>query len=213
MTATETPTYPRILECGDTEYAFTSGGVHFFRMLNPENLPQERYYRAQDYMQEMSYVVGADYLDTFTVAIKAALNKGDLVAASVLVGQLETRKGWITNIMLLYKYATCIYFAQDEDAARYDPKRAEKHINLWLQEKPDAFFLKSQLSSLLPSSEFVRQSLNRFTELQLKQDAIHTKTLLNALLQLSQNGSANEMISTLQSREAYLKEILTRLGS
>lgn len=213
MTTTETPIYPRQLEAGDVEYAFTSGGVHFFRMVNPDNLPQKRYYKAQDYMHELSRGVDNEFLLAHTKAVKAAVNKGDLSAVAVLNNQMESRLEWITNINLLYKYATCIYFAENEDATKYDPKTAANHIELWQKESPDAFFLKSQLAQLLPSSEFVRQSLNRYTELQLKQDEIHSQTLLNALLQLSPNGKENEMISTLQSRTESLRTILTHWQS
>lgn len=214
MTTTETiPVYPRILECGDTEFAFESGGVNFFRMVNPDNLPQERYYKAQDYMAELSSGVDSEFLKAHIAAVQAAVNKGDLGAVAVLTHQLKIRSEWITNIQLLYKYASCIYFAENEDATRYDPQKAAKNIELWQKEKPDAFFLKSRLAQLTPSYEFVKQSLNRFTELQLKQDDLHSQTLMNVLLQLSQSGKATETISLLQSHIESVRTMLTQLQS
>ena len=188
----------------EVELSFVHEGVEYFRFVNEQNIPSERAFAAIDIYEELNQRITREYLLDFLAGLKTCLNKGDLVKASNLITFAEQRTGHITNVEILYKLASVLYFDKNENCYSYDREYNEKKISKWKESKDvEGFFLKTPLNDYLPSSNGSEMNTQLFTLAQNKENLRNMEHLLSIL---SENASDKEQATRLKSRMGDLKK-------
>lgn len=191
----------------ETELAFVSGGVEYFKFTNDLDVYIERYFAALDAINAIEQRVTREYLVTHVDLMTEYLDKGKLSLAAVLNHNLKERISHLFNVDLLYQLASVIYFDRNENCYNYNVEYNEKKIALWRKDKEAlAFFLAQPCGSYMPSPTTHGLSIPTYTRAQQNEMLSHLKF---HLLQLSDSPKTSALISTLQSQILRLEELLT----
>jgi len=152
------------------EFVFECEGIKYYKYTDEFNLPVERSMSALDIYAELDLKVSHEFLKTHCLAINEAINKGQLTTIAALNRILESNINTITNVDLLYKLASVLYFCEAENPNVYDYSTAQKKIASWKREKDmHAFFLQMPISVYLPSFNTSELNLEAYTLLQRKE--------------------------------------------
>ncbi len=193
-----------VMPSNEVKLAFVHEGVEYFSFVNEQNMPAERAFSAMDVYEELNQRITSEYLKVLFEGLLTACNKGDLVKVANLVTFAQQRTTHITNIEILYKLASVLYFTKEENCYRYDREYNEKKITAWKKSNDiDAFFLATPIKDFLPS--FDGSSLNTllYTQIQNKELLSNMNDLLSLL---SDHGSDKGILQSLTSqREALMK--------
>lgn len=178
------------------EYAFTSGGVSFYKYRDDFSMPADRALSAMDIYEELNQRIDRQYLSSFFDTLTILLNQGKLVDASSLVTIAKSRLDHITNGDLIMKLATVIYIAEWEDPTRYSLVEGEQKIAHWQQhEDVDAFFLRAPIAQYMPS--FQSLGTNTRTYLQQQSSEVMRQLKFNLNL-LSDSNDSNDLKTSLK---------------
>lgn len=190
----------------DVEFVFECECVKYYRFTNELNLPTERAFTAMDVYNELEMKVDSQFLHSHCEAIKTAVNKGKLTDIALLNEVLFRKMESITNVDLLYKLATVLYFSENENPNVYDSTIAENKMKSWKRQKDiDSFFLQLPISDLLPSFNTYDLNLQLYTMLQRK-EMLTALTLHLSLLDKEQSNS--ELVINLKQQILTLQNLL-----
>lgn len=190
--------------------AFTHEGVEYFMFVNEQNMPAERAFAAMDIYEELNQRITREYLESYFEAVLQATNKGDLVKVANMTTFAKQRLDHITNVEILYKLASVLYFTKEENCYSYDYEFNEKKIASWKKSKDiDAFFLKTPISGFLPSFDGSNLNTQIYTLLQNKE---MLKQLEHHLSILLESGKSQDTIIKLRSQMENLKKWNESLG-
>lgn len=141
----------------EIEYAFTSGGVRYYRFSNPYNMPNQRAFAMMQINEEFNMRCTKDFLQKHCEAIqecytmkkeKGGLNIGEVY---VLVNQLKERLDFIIEPDTALKLASVTFFDDKENIYDYDWEYNLKKISKWKKENDIAsFFLTAPLRAIIP---------------------------------------------------------------
>lgn len=185
----------------EVQIAFTHEGVDYFMFVNEQNMPSERAFAAMDVYEELNQRITREYLEEFFKGLIACVNKGDLVKLSNLVTFAQQRLQHITNVEILYKLASVLYFTKEENCYNYDREYNEKKINNWKKSGDIAgFFLKTPMSSFLPSLDGLDMNIQNYTQLQ-NTELLKNMELLSSILSSSGKGTGTNTALDLQIQE------------
>lgn len=127
----------------EIKLAFVHKGVEYFMFQNEQNIVSERAFSAIDVYEELNQRITREYLEGYFAAVLAATNAGDLVKVANLTSNAMQRLAHITNVEILYKLASVLYFTKEENHYTYDREYNEKKIAKWKEDKDiDAFFFE-----------------------------------------------------------------------
>lgn len=188
--------------------AFTHEGEEYFMFVNEQNMPAERAFSAMDIYEELDQRITRDYLEKMFEGMVSALNKGDLEKAFKLVHFAQQRLKHITNIEILYKLASVLYFTKEENCYKYDREYNEKKIEKWKKSDIDAFFLKMPISDYLPSFDGSTMNTKLYTLAQ-NEDLLRGMEILSSTL--SGSGKESDTLTKLRSQMDQLKQWNTSL--
>lgn len=190
----------------EVELAFISGGMKYYKFVNEFKIPYERGVAAADIWAEFDERMDSkDHKSAYKSIIEYA-RKGDLVEVAKEAEFCLERMDNITNVDLMYKMASVLYFDESENCYGYDYEYNEKKRKLWQKDKDiDSFFLKTALVDYLPSSHGSKINTLEYTQEQRKQILNHLKHRLSIL---SEGSKKTDLILTLQSQVRELEELL-----
>jgi hypothetical protein len=188
----------------EIELAFVHEGIEYFRFVNDLNIPVERAFAAQDVYEEMNHKLDATYLDSLLESVLKAANKGELVKIVQLISIAKEKRKHITNVDMIYKLASVLYFDKTENCYTYDYEYAEIKMNRWRKGGVQDFFLKTPLKDFLPSFDSLELSIETYTRAQRKDliQALEFQSLI-----LSEGGENKDMISKCKSLISTLKNL------
>lgn len=194
----------------DSDYevieAFASEGETYWMFANEQKVPVERAMAALDIYAEVEQKLDKEYLETLFASVIESCRKGDLVEVASMIKFAEQRMKHITNIDLMYKLASVLYFDKNENIYSYDYEYNEKKILRWKKaEDIESFFLKMPINDLLPS--FSGSSLNLATYTKVQRSELISQ-LRNHLLILSDDKRNKDLVTKLQSRVTILESLL-----
>lgn len=193
----------------EVELAFVHEGVEYFKFVNEQNIPCERAFAALDVYEELNQRLTREYLESMFDGLKSALNKGDLVKAANIVEFARQRMEHVTNVEILYKLASVLYFDKNENCYSYDREYNEKKMARWKEDKDiAAFFLKTPLGDFLPSFDGSSMNIQLYTLAQNKENLRHLRFLLS---ELSESGSSKETATKLRSQVESLTKWIDTL--
>jgi hypothetical protein len=188
----------------EVQLAFVHDGVEYFRFVNEQNIPSERAFAAIDIYEELNQRVTREYLEALFDSITAALNKGDLSKSAILVHFAKQRLNHITNVEILYKLASVLYFDKNENCYAYDREYNEKKINKWKKSADiSGFFLRTPIGDYLPSFDGSQMNIQIYTVAQNKEMLHNMQSLLSLL---SESESNREMSTKLRSQAESLRK-------
>lgn len=162
------------------EFAFRSGGVDYYTYADIFSLPYERGLMAMAVYSELDMRCSREYLLKHTDAISEILNQKtiNIFQINELNEHLKQRLNLLTDIELMYKLASVVYFDKNENPARYEQAYCEKKIEKWKSDKTvHDFFLQKPLLELMPYLRNVAVDLDIFSEVNRELNELHLGVL------------------------------------
>lgn len=194
------------------EFAFELGGKKYYRFKQEESMPQMRALALIDIASEMDMRVSKDWLKLYIEACNNALNQGKLQEIAVLTKNLENRLGWITDIALVYRFASVIFIEENENPETYDLKIAEKKIEFWQANEKDieSFFLKIRISELVPYLDTLHGNTQAYSLAQSEEKRRQNQYLSERLSQIDSTKMKKSDIDNLM--QSLIQENLALLN-
>lgn len=148
----------------EVSFAFTSNNIDYYRFVDNFNIPIERACAAQDIYAELEQKTDTLWHEVAYKAIIESLEQGkNVTAGAIAYNSLERIQRKITNLDLVYKLASVIYFDANENPYRYSSEYNATKILSWKKDKDiEGFFLKMQLTEYLPSLNGSKINLEEF---------------------------------------------------
>jgi hypothetical protein len=195
------------------EYAFTSGGVNYFRFSAEVNVPFQRAVAAKDIFTEELWQVNPDYLRAWNIGLINLLtdrkkkDEKKLYEIGILASRLKEQLELSMSMTRQLKLATVLYFDEHENPLDYQyPYNAEKMKHWMKHNDVEGFFLRLPEYAYLPSlREF---STNFPTFLQAETQA-SLNNLKHITLLLSLDNTESDLTSSLQLQMEELERLNT----
>lgn len=162
------------------EFAFRSGGVDYYTYADIFSLPYERGLMAMAVYAELDMRCSREYLRKHTEVVTDILrqNEIDIYKLNELNEQMKQRLELVTDIELMYKLASVVYFDKNENPARYEQSYCEKKIEKWKSDSTvQDFFLQKPLVTLIPFLQNVDFDLDIYSEVNEKLNELHLGVL------------------------------------
>lgn len=200
------PSKPQLIEGHEMEIAFYSGSIPYRRFINDFNIPYLRAMATLDIYVELEERTNIKYHKSSYNLIIELLKQGDNIEAGRIANNALERMDNICNMDLVYKLASVLYIAPDENPYTFDYEYSEQKIKRWQKDNDiESFFLQTPLSDYMPSFDGSEININLYTKAQrIKLSA----TLKRALSVLSGKSKNKELILTLESQIKELEELL-----
>lgn len=175
-----------------TEFCFEAKNGRNFKFVDEKNIPAFRAMAAMDIYTMVEEKVDTNYHKLAYKSIFDAANKGNLIKVGQVAENALQRMNHITNIDLLYRLASVLYFDEHENPYEYNIEYAEKKIALWREEDLGSFFCRTPLKEYLPSFAGYTMSLETYTDHERKELLQH----LTSHLSLLSNDHSNSELKT-----------------
>lgn len=176
--------------------AFRLGGTDYYMFENPMHVPSGRQLAALALYEEMNMRVDAEFLQKHTAAVEKVLSDPRKINIGVLAQLNQHMKERLELLPLqdqVLKFASVIFFTDDESIFSYDYDFNRKKVERWKRELKGNknmldFFLSTPLVQLIPSLNTVATTSQTYLGIQQRINEIHQQ-LLSATL--SEKASAN----------------------
>jgi hypothetical protein len=158
------------------EWAFNVGGTDYFQFADVFSLPYERGLMAVAVYNEIDMRCSRNYLMKHTETISDLLKQQeiDIFKINTLNEQMKQRLQLVTDVDLLYKIASVVFFDKNENPALYEPDYCKKKIAHWKEHRGVAdFFLQKPLMELIPYLQNVEVDLDTFSRLNEDLNELH----------------------------------------
>ena len=158
------------------EWAFNVGGKDYYQFADVFSLPYERGLMAVAVYNEIDMRCSREYLMKHTETITDLLKQQeiDIYKINALNEQMKQRLQLVTDVDLLYKIASVVFFDKNENPALYEQDYCQKKIAHWKEHRGVAdFFLQKPLMELIPFLQNVEVDLDTFSVLMDELNALH----------------------------------------
>ena len=193
------------------EYAFTSGGVKYFKFVSEVNVPFQRAVAARDIFTEELWQINPDYLRGWNNGLinllmdKKKKDDKKLYEIGVMASRLKEQMEMSVSLLRQLKLATVVYFDEVENPLDYQYPYNKQKLEHWMKSNDvEGFFLNLPEYAYLPSStEF---SMNFQTYLQ--GETIQSLNSLKHIISLQSSDSTDsDLLKSLESQLEMLKEL------
>jgi hypothetical protein len=152
------------------EHSFVSGGRNYYKIKNIYDTCVERGLAAITVYEEVESRVSRKVLEQFIELMEATINdpKGIKIAdLAKLIGNLKERMSMvIPPSELIWKFASVIYFDENESPFKYDAEYCRQKIARWKEAGDIApFFFHLHLKDLFPSIKLSVEDLEILQEI------------------------------------------------
>ena len=136
------------------EYAFTSGGVKYFRFTSEVNIPFQRAIAAKEILTEELWQIDPKVLTGWVEGLIALLTddkkKSDkkVIEAGIMAYRLKEQMDLSHSLIRQLKLATVLYFDEQENPLDYQYPYNKVKLEQWTKHNdiPDFFFESARLS-------------------------------------------------------------------
>lgn len=147
-------------------YAFTSGGVDYYKFSAEVNIPFQRAAAARDIFTEEMWQISPDYLKGWNTALIELITSDGkkpekkLYEIGILASRLQEQIGMSYSFVRQMKLASVLYFDEVENPLDYQYPYNEAKIKRWTENNDVAgFFLNLPDNYFLPSSIELQQNI------------------------------------------------------
>ena len=192
----------KLLDGHRAKEAFVLDGIQYWEFADSNMAPCARMFAAMDFYSEFNMRCSREYLIAHTQAVEEQLNgaKGviDFMKVAQLHLQLKERLEWIFEPDTAYKYASVIFWDENEDPYSYDFKYGREKIERWKKKEPSSFFLSMPVKRLFPLSDISNNDLQDYLKVQMKVSDQHLENIFTIL---SKNNATKEWYNILMSQK------------
>lgn len=195
------------------EYAFTSGGVNYFRFSSEVNIPFQRAIAARDILTEELWQIDPTVLRGWTESLIGAItnpklsSEKKLFEIGILAHRLKEQMELSFSLVRQLKLATVMYFDEQENPLDYQYPYNKKKMDHWMKHNDVAgFFLNLPHYLLSPSLSELTQNFPSF----LQAESLNLTNLLKHITGLLPSSDTNK---DLKSKLSGQVEALSELNS
>jgi len=193
------------------EYAFTSGGVNYFKFVSEVNVPFQRAVAARDIFTEELWQINPDFLRGWNNGLinllmdKKKKDDKKLYEIGVMASRLKEQMEMSVSLLRQLKLATVVYFDEQENPLDYQYPYNKQKLEHWMKHNDvQGFFLNLPEYAYLPS--LTEYSTNFPTYLQA--ETLQSLNNLKHIIGLQSLDSTDlDLMSSLESQVAILSEL------
>jgi len=138
------PIYNKVIE-----YSFTCDGIHYYKLVSPSDIYQDRASFMIQFSTEMDMRLTSDMLNEYMDQIIAATvikdNQIDLGAIQTIAHEINYRQEWLFEPDSLMRMASVIFFDLKEDIRTFDWQYNTDKMDTWKKKEKVLPFLIGQL--------------------------------------------------------------------
>jgi hypothetical protein len=193
------------------EYAFTSGGVHYFKFNAEVNIPFQRAIAARDILTEELWQINPDFLRGWVEGVLGLVVNGKVTAdkkifdIGIMATRLKEQLELSFSLVRQMKLATVIYFDEYENPLDYQYPYNQQKMKSWMANNDvPGFFLKMLDFQSVPSLKELEANFPNFLQAETAQkiaDLKHTISLM------SSGKESEDLLNLLNSQMEMLLDI------
>jgi len=195
------------------EYAFTSGGVHYFRFSTEVNIPFQRAIAAKDILTEELWQIEPNVLKGWTDSLVGIITNPKMPAekklyeVGVMASRLKEQMEMSFSLVRQLKLATVVYFDEQENPLDYQYPYNKAKLEHWMKHNDVAgFFLNLPQYLLLPSGNELVQNFPTYLQAE-------SKNLQNLLKHITTNLPSDDSSNALRNALLGQMETLNNINS
>jgi hypothetical protein len=193
------------------EYAFTSGGIHYFKFNAEVNVPFQRAIAARDILTEELWQINPDFLTAWNESLLAVILSSSLKAEKkiyeigILANRLKEQMQLSFSLVRQLKLASVIYFDEQENPLDYQHPYNDKKIRFWMANNDvPGFFLKMLDFQSLPSLKEYQQNFPNYLQAETVQKMADLKHIISLMSSQKENEG---LLNLLNSQMEMLSDI------
>jgi len=193
------------------EYAFTSGGVNYFKFVAEVNVPFQRAVAARDIFTEELWQINPDYLRGWNNGLinllmdKKKKDEKKLYEIGILASRLKEQMEMSVSLLRQLKLATVVYFDEQENPLDYQYPYNKTKLEHWMKHNDvEGFFLTLPEYAYLPSLTEYSTNFPTYLQAETLQSLNNLKHIIG--LQLS-DSTDSDLMSSLEFQAEILKEL------
>lgn len=193
------------------EFAFTSGGINYFRFTSEVNVPFQRAIAARDIFTEELWQINPDYLRGWNNGLinllmdKKKKDEKKLYEIGILASRLKEQMDLSMSMTRQLKLATVVYFDEHENPLDYQYPYNKAKLEHWMSHNDvEGFFLNLPEYAYLPSLTEYSTNFPTYLQAETLQSLNNLKHIIG--LQLS-DSTDSDLMSSLELQVAMLSEL------
>lgn len=150
----------------DAVYAFSAGGIRYFTVKDPHNLPYKRMVLASKVLNEMHLTLNRNIRDEYIDGMEAILSKQKISYTDIytLFSILKKDAEIGADLDTYYQLASIYFFDESENPYKYNPVENKNKIKIWKKYNVNTFFLTMRIGHLLDLSPIQVKALQKSSE-------------------------------------------------
>ncbi len=193
------------------EFAFTSGGINYFRFTAEVNVPFQRAVAARDIFTEELWQINPDFLKGWNNGLinllldKKKKDDKKLYEIGILASRLKEQMDMSVSMVRQLKLATVVYFDEQENPLDYQYPYNKQKLEHWMKHNDvEGFFLNLPEYAFLPSLTEYSKNFPTYLQAETLQSLNNLKHIIG--LQ-SQDSTDKDLMSSLELQVEMLKEL------
>lgn len=193
------------------EFAFTSGGVNYFKFVAEVNVPFQRAVAARDIFTEELWQINPDFLRGWNNGLinllmdKKKKDDKKLYEIGVLASRLKEQMEMSVSLLRQLKLATVVYFDEHENPLDYQYPYNKQKLNHWMEHNDvQGFFLNLPEYAYLPSLTEYSMNFPTYLQAETLQSLNNLKHIIGLQLQ---DSTDSDLMSSLESQVAMLSDL------
>jgi hypothetical protein len=193
------------------EFAFTSGGVNYFKFVSEVNVPFQRAVAARDIFTEELWQINPDFLRGWNNGLinllmdKKKKDDKKLYEIGVMASRLKEQMEMSVSLLRQLKLATVVYFDEQENPLDYQYPYNKTKLEHWMKHNDvQGFFLTLPEYAYLPSLTEFSTNFPTYLQAETLQSLNNLKHIIG--LQ-SLDSTDSDLMSSLESQVAILSEL------
>lgn len=193
------------------EFAFTSGGINYFKFTTEVNVPFQRAIAARDIFTEELWQINPDFLKGWNnglinlITDRKKKDEKKLYEIGILASRLKEQLDISMSLTRQLKLATVIYFDEEENPLDYQYPYNKKKMEHWMKHNDvEGFFLKLPEYAYLPSLTEYSQNFPTYLQGETLQNINNLKHIIT--LQ-SLDSTDSDLMSSLLSQVDILEKL------
>jgi hypothetical protein len=193
------------------EFAFTSGGINYFKFSAEVNVPFQRAVAAKDIFTEELWQINPDFLRSWNNGLinllmdKKKKDDKKLYEIGILASRLKEQMEMSVSLVRQLKLATVIYFDEQENPLDYQYPYNKQKLNHWMEHNDvQGFFLNLPEYAYLPSLTEYSTNFPTYLQAETLQSLNNLKHIIG--LQLP-DSTDSALMSSLESQVEMLSEL------